>query len=216
MYSSHSIWLMVTGVILLLAMVGAIVITLDPKGNKGDSLNKINLYKSFNLGKNTSLSAKPYGNKGYRRFYSVQVGSCAQSIDNISLPSQYVTGFVDAEGCFRIKITKDSKRTSGMRVVPSFEIHLDKRELALVHRIKTFFGVGSIRVSKTSVVYSVASIVDINKVIIPHFDKYILITQKRADFLLFKMAMNRGLSQDLRSSFPYVVIAERPAVDYSV
>lgn len=38
----------------------------------------------------------------------------------------------------------------------------------------------------TSVIYSVSSIKDINNVIIPHFDKYPLLTQKRPDFLLFR------------------------------
>jgi hypothetical protein len=134
-----------------------------------------------------------------------------------------------------------------MRVVPSFLINLDKREIPLVYRIKEFFGgAGSIRESGTSVVYSVSrgsaprfpcsvlifirtrktSIQEINKVIIPHFDKYQLLTQKGADFLLFKMimglinegahltteglakiisyqgAMNKGISQNLRISFP--------------
>lgn len=32
MYSTYSIWLIITSIILLLAMVGAIVITIKPKG----------------------------------------------------------------------------------------------------------------------------------------------------------------------------------------
>jgi len=37
--------------------------------------------------------------------------------------------------------------------------------------------------------YSVNSVKDIINVIIPHFDKYPLLTQKRADYLLFKSAV---------------------------
>jgi len=36
--------------------------------------------------------------------------------------------------------------------------------------------------SKDSVQYRVASLKDLNAIIIPHFDKYPLITQKKADF----------------------------------
>jgi hypothetical protein len=51
--------------------------------------------------------------------------------------------------------------------------------------------VGNVTVqkSKNSAFYFVSSIKDLNDIIIPHFDKYPLITQKRADFILFKSAI---------------------------
>jgi LAGLIDADG DNA endonuclease family protein len=53
-------------------------------------------------------------------------------------------------------------------------------------RIKAFFGVGNIiKDRKTNKVYFVvSSLADLTK--IPHFLEYPLLTQKRADFLLFK------------------------------
>jgi len=58
----------------------------------------------------------------------------------------------------------------------------------LLKRIQSFFGVGNITINKKNgqAIYSVKSVNDINRVIIPHFDKYLLITKKRADYLLFK------------------------------
>ena len=58
----------------------------------------------------------------------------------------------------------------------------------LLKQIQSFFGVGSITTYKKrgTVSFYVKSIVEINSIIIPHFDKYPLLTQKRADFLLFK------------------------------
>jgi hypothetical protein len=57
-------------------------------------------------------------------------------------------------------------------------------------------GVGTIATYKNgNVVYSVQSIQDLTNVIIPHFDKYPLLSKKRADFILFKRIvdlMNRG------------------------
>jgi hypothetical protein len=38
-----------------------------------------------------------------------------------------------------------------------------------------------------AVIFSVSAISDLTNVIIPHFVKYPLLTQKRADFLLFKL-----------------------------
>jgi hypothetical protein len=51
-----------------------------------------------------------------------------------------------------------------------------------------FSGTGSISISKArhSASYSVKSIKDITTIIIPHFCKYKLLTQKAADFILFK------------------------------
>jgi len=73
--------------------------------------------------------------------------------------------------------------------------------------------------------------------VIPHFDKYPLITQKRADYLLFKQAvmimqrgehltvsgleaiiniratLNKGLTSALIEAFPKTVAVARPQVD---
>jgi len=73
-------------------------------------------------------------------------------------------------------------------------------------------------------------------VIINHFDKYPLITQKRADYELFKQAvelmeqkehltpeglakivalkasMNTGLSEELKAAFPEILPVSRPSV----
>jgi hypothetical protein len=55
-------------------------------------------------------------------------------------------------------------------------------------KIKSFFNeVGSITFSKDNgVMYRVNKLDDILNVIIPHFDKYSLITQKQSDYKTFK------------------------------
>ena len=59
-------------------------------------------------------------------------------------------------------------------------------------KIKGFFGVGNIIIRKNrhTAQYSVQSIKDLNSIIIPHFKKYNLITQKQSDFKLFCMAID--------------------------
>ena len=103
-------------------------------------------------------------------------------------------------------------------------------------RIKAFFGGGNIiKDRKTNMVYFVVnSLADLTNVIIPHFLEYPLLTQKRADFLLFKSiidminskehldleglkkivgikySINRGLSTTLLEPFPDVYPVDKP------
>jgi hypothetical protein len=112
----------------------------------------------------------------------------------------------------------------------------------LLRRIKSYFGIGIISEyeSLNKIVYSVQSLRDIVNVIIPHFDKYPLITQKKADYLLFRQAinlldskvhkdvdgilrilsikasMNSGLSDTLKIQFPTIIPEPRPKVNSAV
>lgn len=104
--------------------------------------------------------------------------------------------------------------------------------------IRAYFSeVGNINNSgKDSIEYRVASLKDLIQVVLPHLEKYPLITQKRADYLLFKQALelinafehlnrkglqkivairasiNRGLIGDLKDSFSDVLPIKRPLV----
>jgi len=77
-----------------------------------------------------------------------------------------------------------------------FTIGLDLKDLDLLVQIKDFFKTGNICTSKRGVVYyTVSSVKDIVKYIIPHFDKFPLVTQKLKDFMLFKeivLLMEKG------------------------
>lgn len=98
--------------------------------------------------------------------------------------SSYITGFIDGEGCFSVSFMKRSKMKSGIEIRPSFSVSQHKRNLPLVKKIHGFFGVGGIRFSKRdqNYKYEVRSLKDLTSVIIPHFEKYPLMTSKRSDF----------------------------------
>jgi hypothetical protein len=106
-----------------------------------------------------------------------------------------------------------------------------------LENIASFYGVGDItKGSKDSIRYRVTSLKDLTRIIIPHFEKYPLISQKRADFELFKQAvelmgskehltpagfqiilavkasLNRGLSDVLNTAFPKITPIPRPLV----
>lgn len=175
-----------------------------------------------------------------RRHYSTR----AASLSSISLADYgklnpyYFTGFTDGEGCFSISITKKLSGV-GWKVTPSFAIRLSIVDTALLHKIKVLMGVGEVYVYKGlgCSIYAVKSLKDLTNVIIPHFIRYPLISQKHADFELFKMvidlinkdehltleglrkilcikaSMNTGLSTQLKIAFPDIIPVERPKID---
>ena len=124
-------------------------------------------------------------------------------------------------------------------IYETFRISLHEKDRALLELIQAFFGVGKIfQLAKDSIQYRVSSTKDL-KVIIDHFDKYPLITQKRADFELFKQivemlsrkehhtkeglqqivnlraSINNGLSDDLKAAFPNITPVQRPQLTVS-
>lgn len=106
-----------------------------------------------------------------------------------NLHPYFVTGFVDAESSFILLMRRDSRLKSGWHVKLIFSIGLHKKDSALLVKIKKHFGgIGSItKQGVNSVSYRVFSIKDL-EVVINHFDKYPLITQKWSNYQLFKQA----------------------------
>jgi len=148
----------------------------------------------------------------------------------------FITGFTDAEGSFMVHLEKNQDK---WRVRPRFQIKLDRRDLSLLIEIKAYFNhIGSINISNKECVYKVRSLNEV-AIIISHFDKYILMSQKRADFDLFKLivnklklnnrehstsqslqqivsigaSMNLGLSSLVRDNFSNTIPVARPLVE---
>jgi hypothetical protein len=161
------------------------------------------------------------------------------NITNIINPWE-VTGWADSEGSFIVKIFKKSSSRLGWQVQVCFEINLHQKDLNILNIIKQFFGNigGSILNRNTNKIsrFVVASLDDILNIIIPHFDKYPLLTQKRADYILFKevaliikegqhltqkglqeivnkrASINWGLSDSLKKDFPQTKPVTRPNI----
>lgn len=97
----------------------------------------------------------------------------------------------DAESSFQISVTINQNSRLGWGLRAFFTIGLHSRDLALLLEIKEFFECGIIvkNDSKNEVSFRVNSLQDLTKKIIPHFEKYPLLTQKAADFKLFKQVI---------------------------
>jgi len=150
-------------------------------------------------------------NKNYKTGWEISEKS------SIQLNPLWVTGFVDGEGCFSVRISKDQNLKVGWRVQLYFYIGLHVKDKALLEAITNFFGVGNIYSATESLSrYQVNSINDI-KVIINHFDKYKLITNKRADFLLFKEVYNLILNKEhLTTDGLHKIVAIRASINWSI
>lgn len=136
-----------------------------------------------------------------------------------------------------LTVRKAPRQTLGWQIEANFIINLHKRDVELLKHIQTFFGgVGRISKERNGCIdFTISSLNQIFTQVIPHFDKYPLITQKGADYLLFKQAvmimqrgehltvsgleaiisiratLNKGLTSSLIEAFPKTVAVARPS-----
>lgn len=101
--------------------------------------------------------------------------------------AQYLSGYVDGEGCFSVSVTKRPKLRIGWEIKPSFSVgqNFDRREvLDVLHQ---YFGCGHIRRDwhDKTLKYEVRKAEDLAQKIIPHFQRFPLLSAKQKDFLLF-------------------------------
>lgn len=99
-----------------------------------------------------------------------------------------ITGYFDGEGCFNISVYLNAKMKTGYSVTFSAEIKQHSNSVNLLYSIKEYFnGKGNISFTTNSLArYKISNIKDILNLILPHFDKYPLITSKHLNYLDFK------------------------------
>ena len=170
------------------------------------------------------------------RVYSGPHFSTISSASSVSLNPWFITGFADGESSFCISVFQSNRLKIGWRLQVSFTIKLHKKDRALLESIRGFFQVGNVSEhGNDAVIYQVRSVKEL-KVIIAHFYKFPLITQKRADseflklvveimekknhvtieglheILSIKASINNGLSPVLKEAFPNIIPVKRPLV----
>ena len=151
-----------------------------------------------------------------------------------SLNPWFITGFTDGDGSFSVSIAK-KKSGTGWKIQPLLTIGLDPKDLDFLVQIKAYFKVGKIYTSSRGIVYyTVGSTKDIIKYILPHFDKYNLVTLKIKDYLVFKnivlliekgehkslsgllkifslrAILNKGLPSFIKAEYPNITPAVEP------
>nr|QID02855.1 LAGLIDADG endonuclease [Orbilia oligospora] len=195
------------------------------------------IFYNFNLKNTKDILAKQKNNLDVLKNNETSKHNIDANSSNFFVNPYYLAGFTDAEGCFSVLCTRNKNCKTGWRIQVSFQIHLGKEDKNLLEKIKATLGVGKIYDSgNKSCVFVVYSPEELISTIIPFFDKYPLLTQKRADFESFKQVLNiidkkkhntteglenilsikasmrNGLTKILAESFPNIVAASKPII----
>ena len=198
--------------------------------------------------------APPSGGRGpYLHFNLLPVVSSCNLIQSrnyssvlhrkIGLNPSFITGFSDAEGSFVVTILKNPRYKIGWNVQARFQIKLNEKDRALLLLIQNYFdNIGYISKinDRSTVEFRVSDITSLNNIIIPHFEKYQLITNKYGDLVIFKQivslmlenkhttleglkeilehraSLNWGLSKTLKESFPSIIPVKRVKIENNI
>ena len=105
----------------------------------------------------------------------------------MKLEAQWVTGFVDGEGCFHVAVNEHPDMRTGYQVLPEFTVVQHERDVQLLHALKAFFGCGVVRTNHADrMAYRVRSKEHLLRHVIPFFVEHPLKSKKRADFEKFR------------------------------
>ena len=105
----------------------------------------------------------------------------------MQVDAQWIVGFVDGEGCFHVGINPQSEMTAGFQVLPEFTVVQHRRDVQILHALKSYFDCGVVRVNHADrMAYRVRSLEHLRDRIVPFFVKHPLKTSKNVDFLKFR------------------------------
>jgi len=210
-----------------------------------NSVKEQRVYGSWCITKNNPMHLR-CTLMGFERNYPIKIPSnqlnCRKfsTLNNSSYINPWFwTGLIDGEGSFSVIIDRSKTHKLGWRVQSKFQMDLHKRDLSLLLKLQEFLGgIGSIHIRSNLdlVNYSIDSKKDLAN-LITHLEKYPLLTQKAADFILFKevvklmsnkdhlsieglykvinlkASMNKGLSDFLKSEFKDFIPVERQIIN---
>ncbi len=120
----------------------------------------------------------------------------AQSVSNPYFPV-YLSGFADGEGCFMVSAAPRESLKVRWELRPSFSVSQNGDRAQVLTMMKDYFGCGSIRPDRSdkTLKYEVRSLTDLITKVIPHFERYPLLSAKQASFIGFRdicYAMQQG------------------------
>ena len=108
----------------------------------------------------------------------------------MNLEPQWITGFVDGEGCFHISITTQKSMLLRKQVLPEFTVVQHERNIKILYGLKSFFKCGVVKNNHDDrKAYQVRGHGNLFSIILPFFEKHKLKTTKRFDFEIFRDAV---------------------------
>jgi hypothetical protein len=106
-----------------------------------------------------------------------------------SLSPDYVSGFVDGEGCFSVSIRPHPSAPHGWFIQPVFQVYQHRDNAAILEALREYLGCGTLvpKGPNSSVItYSVHSRKDLRGIVFPFFDAHPLASRKREDYEKFR------------------------------
>ena len=102
--------------------------------------------------------------------------------------AEYISGFSDGEGCFSVSFSRRDKFLIGWETKPSFCVGQNHDRAEVLYLMQKYFGCGFLRrdYADKTLKYEVRSLNDLITKVIPHFEKFPLLSAKQKDFRLFK------------------------------
>jgi hypothetical protein len=132
--------------------------------------------------------------------------------------SAYISGYADGEGCFTISIAPRATLLVGWEVRPSFSVSQNGDRAEVLQAIETYFGCGSIRPDRSdrTLKWETRRLEDLLERVIPHFERFPLLSGKRYDFDRFAsvcqlMAVGAHRSRDGLSEIVELVRMMNPS-----
>src|SRR3989338_3072646 len=134
---------------------------------------------------------------------------------------EYISGFVDGEGCFSVYFSKRNKLLVGWETKPSFSASQNHDRAEVLSLMQKYFNCGFIRrdFSDKTLKYEVRSLQELVEKVVPHFEEYELLSSKQKDFVLFakicrlmqegKHKHSAGLKQIMKLAFQMNVSGKR-------
>lgn len=100
----------------------------------------------------------------------------------------YLSGYADGEGSFCISFSPKPKLLTSVEVRPSFSVSQNGDRSEVLYLFKEFLNCGTIRRNQSDRTYKfeVRSIKNLIEKVIPHFEKYPLLSSKERDFVKFE------------------------------
>jgi len=101
--------------------------------------------------------------------------------------SAYIFGYADGEGCFTVSISPRAKLLVGWEARPSFSVSQNGDRAEVLHALQAYFGCGSIRPDRSdkTLKWETRRLEDLLGCVIPHFERYPLLSGKQLDFERF-------------------------------
>jgi hypothetical protein len=108
----------------------------------------------------------------------------------MKLDAQWITGFVDGEGCFHVAVNKHPDMKCGYQVLPEFTVVQHERDVQLLQALKAHFGCGVVRVNHGDrKAWRVRGLEHLLERIVPFFVEHPLKSKKRVDFEKFRRVL---------------------------